>query len=125
MDRGTCFESIESAHEFLALLSEVVKDAKQAIDGELSAATDPRRRDDALKIARYNLEKLETHVSRSVRILNDLRSLHRLLFGERTQGAAKPALVKPVAEKPATVFVPPPLAQVASVKAVRKSVPAA
>jgi hypothetical protein len=38
---------------------------------------------DALRIALDNLEKLELHVNRSSRILNDLRSLRRLLFEER------------------------------------------
>lgn len=37
-------------------------------------------------MALYNLEKLEVHLSRSSRILNDLRTLRRLLFEERAAG---------------------------------------
>jgi hypothetical protein len=37
-----------------------------------------------LRIALYNLEKLELHLNRSNRILNDLRTLRRMLLEERT-----------------------------------------
>jgi hypothetical protein len=43
---------------------------------------------DALRVAAYNVEKLEFHLNRSSRILNDLRSLRRLLFEERAAQAA-------------------------------------
>jgi hypothetical protein len=42
------------------------------------------RRVEALKLALYTLIKLEFHMQRSGRVLNDLRSLRRLLFEERT-----------------------------------------
>ena len=123
---GTCFESIESAHEFLALLSEVVNDAKQTIDAEMGhAQAGPVRRTAALKIARYNLDKLEVHLDRSVRILNDLRSLRRLLFGERGSVLQPSVVAEPVVEPPSTVFVPAPLARVARIKTTRKIAPAA
>jgi hypothetical protein len=44
---------------------------------------------DALRLAVYNLEKLEMHVNRSSRILNDLRTLRRLLFEERKGGSTE------------------------------------
>jgi hypothetical protein len=89
------FSGIESAHEFLGLLCQVVADAK----GELSThiereSLNPSRRLDALRIASYNLDKLQEHVNRSVRILNDLRSIRRLVFEERSAPARKPAPVK-------------------------------
>jgi hypothetical protein len=87
---GTPFDGIESAHEFLRVLSECVAEAKHEIelDVERESAKGSRRLD-ALRVASYNLEKLEGHVNKGVRILNDLRSLRRLLFEERTAGAYK------------------------------------
>ena len=80
------FESIESAHDFLRLLHEEVLAAKQEIDTDLQRelALPTSRRRDALQVASYGLEKLEAHVIKSRRILNDLRSVRRLLFSERT-----------------------------------------
>ena len=79
------FESIESAHDFFRLLSEEVLEAKQEIHADLQreSTLPSSRRLDALRVASYGLEKLEAHVIRSSRILNDLRSLRRLLFSER------------------------------------------
>lgn len=88
------FESIESAHDFLGLFCDAVVEAKQAIDANLQAESnaDTPRRMDALRLALYKLEKLEFYFHKSVRILNDLRSLRRLLFEER---AAARALAAP------------------------------
>jgi len=79
------FDSIESAHEFVALLAEAVAGAKHDIAGDIQRETGSKypRRQQALQIAFYNLEKLELHMRKSRRILNDLRSLRRLLFEER------------------------------------------
>jgi hypothetical protein len=41
------------------------------------------RRKEALQIVAYNLAKLSLHMRTSGRILNDLRSLRRLLLAER------------------------------------------
>lgn len=80
------FVTIESAHHFLTLLSEAAQEAKQEVENDLQRETDPNlaRRVDALRLAVYSLEKLETHLNRSTRILNDLRTLRRLLFEERS-----------------------------------------
>jgi hypothetical protein len=40
-----------------------------------------------LRIVAYKLEKLAQHMKQSQRILNDLRSLRRLLFEERRRPA--------------------------------------
>lgn len=89
------FETIESAQHFLTLLSEAVQEAKEEVDSDLQREAEPNlaRRVDALRLAVYNLEKLETHLSRSSRILNDLRTLRRLLFEERRSAPAEPAVI--------------------------------
>ena len=92
------FETIESAHHFLTLLSEAVNEARQEVESDLQREPEPdvARRVDALRLAVYNLEKLEMHMNRSSRILNDLRTLRRLLFEERRGGNTKP---QPLAAK--------------------------
>ena len=84
------FDSIESAHSFLTLLRETVSEAKREIDNDVQRTSDSSvsRRLDALRIAAYKMEKLEFHLNRSSRILNDLRSLRRLLFEERMHRTA-------------------------------------
>jgi hypothetical protein len=82
---GDQFETLESAYDFVALLAETVNEAKRELERDVQreSASDHSRRLDALRVALYSLDKLELHVSRSQRILNDLRSLRRLLFEER------------------------------------------
>jgi hypothetical protein len=80
------FDSIEDAHEFLTLLAQTIFETKLDIEADVqreSGSNFPRRAE-ALKLAVYTLEKLEFHMGRSRRILNDLRTLRRLLFEERT-----------------------------------------
>jgi hypothetical protein len=77
------FETLESAHSFVALLAETVAEAKHELEGDVDRESAASRRRDALRVALYNLAKLELHVNRSKRILNDLRTLRRLLFEER------------------------------------------
>jgi hypothetical protein len=92
---GSPFDSIESAHEFVALLAETVRQAKQDVEADVqreSSSGAPRHLD-ALRTALYSMEKLELHMNKSRRILNDLRSLRRLLFEER---ATKPQPLAPV-----------------------------
>lgn len=91
-DPSSAFDSIESAHEFVALLTDAVADSKREIeaDAQREVALNFPRRLEALRLALYNLEKLHQHLSKSRRILNDLRSVRRLLFKERTGGLAVP-----------------------------------
>src|ERR1051325_11095362 len=79
------FETLESAYDFVALLGETVAEARRELEGDVQreSASDHSRRLDALRVALYSLDKLELHVNRSQRILNDLRTLRRLLFEER------------------------------------------
>jgi hypothetical protein len=118
---GSPFESIESAHDFVTLLAETVNEAKKEIDADVqneSGVISPRHRE-ALQLASYSLDKLALHMKMSCRILNDLRSLRRLLAAERTAPplakppkpapAVRPDLPAPAAKplSPATVGPPP------------------
>jgi hypothetical protein len=81
------FETIESAQEYLGLLGQVLLETHEAIEAEIRAqavSASPRRLD-ALKLIVYNLEKLSVHMKRSHLILNDLRTLRRLVHQERPQ----------------------------------------
>ena len=81
----TPFDSIESSHQYVALLAQAIEEAKLDVSGDIALALADRanRRRDALQLVLYNLSKLETHMSASRRILNDLRTLRRLLLDER------------------------------------------
>lgn len=84
------FDSIESAHEFVGLLNEAIVEAKRDIEADVQRESDSEfpRRQEALRLALYHVEKLQFHMSKSQRILNDLRSLRRLLLEERTSVAS-------------------------------------
>ena len=81
------FETIESAQEYIALLIQAVSDSQKAVaaDVRAQAPTASRRRLETLNLIVYNLDKLSVHVKRSHRILNDLRTLRRLLHSERSR----------------------------------------
>ena len=82
----TPFDSVESAHEYVRLLKEAIADARQDIAADVAAAaTNGARRLEALRLVEYKLEKLEHHLQCSGRLLNDLRTLRRLLFEERAK----------------------------------------
>ena len=71
------FENIESAQEYLALLSRELDAARRDTQGDIAREANsqiPRRRD-ALRLVLYTLEKLEQHIKVSRRLLNDLRIL--------------------------------------------------
>jgi hypothetical protein len=81
----TAFDTIESAQDFVRVLGETIAEARQEIERDLEQELQlpASRRTRALQIAAYNLDRLEKQMIRSRRILNDLRSLRRLLFEER------------------------------------------
>ena len=86
-DFETPFDSIEGAQEYLALLAQALTEAKQSTEADLASdihAKAPRRLE-AMRLALYKLEKLEQHMKVSRRLLNDLRTLRRLLFEERAE----------------------------------------
>ncbi len=76
------FESIESAQQFIELLAEAIEDAQREVESDMTH-DHPERRMQALQLVSYNLAKLSLHIGTSRRILNDLRTLRRLLFQER------------------------------------------
>ena len=75
------FDSLESAHQYVGLLRGSVLEAIQEIERDLDE-TPPgaSRRLEALRLAKYKLERLEGHLSSSRGLLNDLRMLRRLLL---------------------------------------------
>jgi len=77
------FETLESAHDFVALLAETAAEAKRELERDVQRESTGSRRVDALRLAAYKVDKLELLLNRSRRILNDLRTLRRLLFEER------------------------------------------
>ena len=81
----TQFDNIESAHEYVGLLAEAIEEARAQIQEDLSVAVADReeRPQRALRLVAYKLEKLQLHISSSRRILNDLRTLRRVLLAER------------------------------------------
>ena len=81
----TPFDSIEGSHEYVALLAESLDQARRDVDAEIAAAEreGADRRKEALLLVSFNLAKLNLHITSSRRILNDLRTLRRLLLAER------------------------------------------
>jgi hypothetical protein len=124
------FDSIENAHDFVRLFSEAVNEARKDVDSDIQRemGSNSSRRLVAFRLAAYNLEKLEQHLNKSRRILNDLRSLRRLLFEERAKAreAAKSTAAKPIKEEPAQVqsrkaeMPRPPLPALPAVSAAQK-----
>jgi hypothetical protein len=80
------FDNIEDAHDFMTQLGQTIFETKLEIEGDLLRDSNSNfpRRVEALKLALHTLIKLEFHMQRSGRVLNDLRTLRRLLFEERT-----------------------------------------
>jgi len=95
MKRDTPFDNIESAHEYVGLLVEAIAEARAAIDEDvaLAAQDGAARRGEALQLVAFKLDKLREQMRASGRILNDLRTLRRLLLAEREarEAAAPPA----------------------------------
>ena len=87
----TPFDSLEGSHEYIAMLAESLDEARRDVEEEVALAEreGADRRKQALLLVSYNLAKLNLHIKSSRRILNDLRSLRRLLLSER--GLPKPA----------------------------------
>lgn len=96
----TPFDSVENAQQYVRLLVEAIAEAKNEIAADLAAAehTKSDRRLEALRIVQFKLDKLETHLKTSSRLLNDLRTLRRLLLDERPEPA--PTRLEPEFEEP-------------------------
>ena len=85
----TPFDSIEGSHEYVAMLAEALAEARRDVEAEIALADreGAQRRKKALVLVSYNLAKLNLHITTSRRILNDLRTLRRLLLEERQAAA--------------------------------------
>jgi hypothetical protein len=84
--RANPFDSIESAYEYVVLLREALDVAYSANQGETEAAQRTKgteRRVEAMLLVDCKLNQLRQHLLASLVILNDLRTLRRLLLGER------------------------------------------
>lgn len=82
----TPFDNIEASHEYVSLLAEAVKETIVEVRAEIALASNgaaDSRRKEALQLVQFNLNKLANHMTSSRRILNDLRTLRRLLLDER------------------------------------------
>jgi len=89
------FDTIESAHEYLRMLGSMLEEVQATTPGEFEVvegvnADDRARREQALRLVLYKLDQLRHHVAAGSRILNDLRTLRRLLLGERYCVQASP-----------------------------------
>jgi hypothetical protein len=86
----TPFDTVENAHDYVRLLVEAIAEAKSEIAADLSAdaKAQPQRRVEALRLVQFKLDKLEQQLQSSSRLLNDLRTLRRLLFDERLEPTA-------------------------------------
>jgi hypothetical protein len=84
-DMQNPFDSIESAQDFMGLLSEAIEEAIRDVEDDRKAGEKEgqERRVQALNLALYKLKSLNEHVDKGRRILKDLRSIRRLLVGEQ------------------------------------------
>jgi hypothetical protein len=97
----TPFDSIESSHRYLSLLAEAIEEACAGLREEIDVAVaqGESRREEALRLAAFKLSRLAEHIGASRVILNDLRTLRRLLLGERGLPAEPGADPEPPAEE--------------------------
>ena len=75
------FQSIESAHDFMQVLENVIVDAQgelQRMLDDANSASDGRRTE-ALRLALFKISQLDVHTRKSRRILNDLGLIRSLL----------------------------------------------
>lgn len=81
----TPFDSIEGSYQYVDMLSEAIAEARRDVEAEVALAEQENadRRKQGLLLVSYNLAKLEGHMTTSRRILNDLRTLRRVLMSER------------------------------------------
>ncbi|MBZ5586909.1 MAG: hypothetical protein LAQ30_32930 [Acidobacteriia bacterium] len=79
------FDSIESAHDFMNILAQTVLDAMPELNCEMQTALrdGDQRRARAIELAQFKLKTLSCNVYRCRRLLNDLRTLRRLILNER------------------------------------------
>jgi len=81
----TSFDNIDSAREYVGLLCEALEEAKGAVGDDIALARSEgaTRRLEALQLVTHKLDALSRHLDTSHRLLNDLRTLRRLLLRDR------------------------------------------
>jgi hypothetical protein len=87
----TPFDNVETAHEYVGLLVEAVRQARDEVAQDVDQAQleQASRQVEALQLVAWKLERLETHLASSRQLLNDLRRLRRLLLGEEPPSAGR------------------------------------
>ena len=80
-----CFDSIESAQDFMKVLADTIVDSMKDLNRDQQAATQDGqlRQAQAIELALFKLKTLNCHVHKSRIILNDLRTVRRLILNER------------------------------------------
>jgi hypothetical protein len=88
----TPFDNIENSHRYVTLLAEAVETTIMDVETDIATAIEERadRRREALQLVHFKLSKLRSNMNSSRRILNDLRTLRRLLLEERTLAGVYP-----------------------------------
>lgn len=81
----TPFDNIESSHEYVRLLADTIHEVMSEVEADIEIArlSGAPRRVEALQLVQFKVGKLNEHMTSSCRILNDLRTLRRLLLDER------------------------------------------
>ena len=84
----TPFDNIESAQQFVGLLIEAIGESRADVDADIARAESnlSERQKQALRLVSNTLAKLSHHMTTSRRMLNDLRTLRRILLEERQLG---------------------------------------
>ena len=82
----TPFDSIESSHQYVSLLADAIEATLAEVEADIAIATadGATRRLEALQLVHFKLKRLAANMTGSRLILNDLRTLRRLLLEERT-----------------------------------------
>jgi hypothetical protein len=80
-----CFDSIESAQDFMKVLADTILDSMKDLnrDQQIALQDDQPRQAQAIDLAIFKLKTLSCHVHKSRIILNDLRTVRRLILNER------------------------------------------
>lgn len=86
--RETPFDNIESAQQFVGLLIEAIGESRADVDADIARAESnlSERQKQALRLVSDTLAKLSHQMTTSRRMLNDLRTLRRILLEERQLG---------------------------------------
>jgi hypothetical protein len=80
----TPFDNVDAAHEYVSLLLETVRQARDEVAQDLARAQEAGavRQVEALQVVAWKLERLAAQLGSSRKLLNDLRRLRVLLLGE-------------------------------------------